>query len=201
MSHQGASNDRSEADELVIRARTDREAFSALYEQYYPEVARYCLRRLFVRAVAEDILSIVFLKVVAHLPAFTGTTDSEFRRWLFRIATNEINSTLRQERRRKEIWNQAVQSGVWKHSTEAPAADLTPDWPLVFQAVMELDERERSIVMLRYFSNCSFDEIADVVETTPGAVRASLSRILARLREKFSFSIAADNRLDRRRKG
>ncbi|MEI8383193.1 MAG: RNA polymerase sigma factor [Planctomycetota bacterium] len=201
MSLQGASNDRSEADELVIRARTDREAFSALYEHYYPEVARYCLRRLFVRAVAEDILSIVFLKVVAHLPAFTGTTDSEFRRWLFRIATNEINSTLRQERRRKEIWNQAVKSGVWKHSTEVPAADLTPDWPLVFQAVMELDERERSIVMLRYFSNCSFDEIADVVETTPGAVRASLSRILARLRDKFSFSIAADNRLDRRRKG
>ncbi len=201
MSQQGASDDRSEADELVIRARTDREAFSTLYERYYPEVARYCLRRLFIRAVAEDILSTVFLKVVAHLPTFTGNTDSEFRRWLFRIATNEINSTLRQERRRRDIWNQAVKSGVWKHSTEVPATDLTPDWPLVFQTVMELNERDRSIVMLRYFSNCSFDEIADVVDATPGAVRASLSRILARLREKFSFSTGSDNLLDRRHKG
>ena len=201
MSHEGASYDCSDADELVIRARTDRGAFSTLYERYYPEVARYCLRRLFIRAVAEDILSTIFLKVVAHLQSFTGNTESEFRRWLFRIATNEINSTLRQERRRKEIWDQAARSGVWKHSTEAPAADLMPDWPLVFQSVMELNERDRSIVMLRFFSNCSFDEIADVVEATPGAVRAALSRILARLREKFSFSTPDQKPLDRRHKG
>ena len=55
--------------------------------------------------------------------------------------------------------------------------------------------------MLRFFSNCSFDEIADVVEATPGAVRAALSRILARLREKFSFSTPDQKPLDRRHKG
>lgn len=197
------TNDFSEADRLVVRARTERDAFSELYLRYYPEVARYCLRRLFIRAVAEDILSNVFLKVVAHLAEFTGKTDSEFRRWLFRIATNEINSTLRQERRRREIWNEAAKSGLWAPVTEddSPMESTMPDWPMVFQSVMQLGERDRSIVMLRYFSNCTYDEIADVVGSTPGAVRAALSRILARLREKFRFTLAADGLLDPPRKG
>jgi DNA-directed RNA polymerase specialized sigma24 family protein len=42
----------SDNDELVARARTDRAALGALYDRYYPRVARYCLRRLFDRATA-----------------------------------------------------------------------------------------------------------------------------------------------------
>ncbi len=185
----------TEADDLVVRARTDRAAFGLLYERYYPQVAKYCLRRLLVRSVAEDVLSDVFLQVASHLPTFSGRTDTDFRRWLFRIATNAINAHLRQSRRRQEKWVEAARSGHLNSngdSRSVSAEDDTRNWPAVYQALMELDERDRTIVMLRFFAHCSHEEIATVVNATPGAVRTALSRILARLREKFKRAIATD---------
>jgi RNA polymerase sigma factor (sigma-70 family) len=185
----------TEADELVVRAKTDRAAFSLLYERYYPQVSKYCLRRLCVRTVAEDVLSDVFLQVATHLPTFSGRTDTDFRRWLFRIATNAINAHLRQSRRRQELWVEAAQSGRWNTNGDphlSLAENETPNWPAVYQALMELDERDRTIVMLRFFADCSHEEIATVVNATPGAVRTALSRTLTLLREKFKRAVATD---------
>jgi RNA polymerase sigma factor (sigma-70 family) len=185
----------TEADDLVVRAKTDRTAFGLLYEQYYPRVFRYCLRRLLVRSVAEDVLSDVFLQVASHLPAFSGRTDTDFRRWLFRIATNAINAHLRQSHRRHEVWVEAARSEYLNSTGDShslSAEDNTPTWPAVHRALMELNERERTIVMLRFFSDCSHEEIASVVDANPGAVRTALRRTLARLREKFKPLIAID---------
>jgi hypothetical protein len=46
-----------EDDELVVRAKTDRSAFGLLYDRYHPVLTRYCMRRLFDRATAEDVVS------------------------------------------------------------------------------------------------------------------------------------------------
>jgi RNA polymerase sigma-70 factor, ECF subfamily len=188
----------TEADKLVVRAKTDRAAFGVLYERYYPQVSKYCLRRLPVRAVGEDVVSDVFLQVASHLPTFAGRTDTDFRRWLFRIATNAINAHLRQSHRRQELWAEAVRSGQLSPQTDPETLLAETDnrnWPSVFQALMELDERERTIVMLRFFSDCSHEEIAGVIDATPGAVRTALSRTLARLREKFKLAVAIDRTL------
>ncbi len=189
----------AEADDLIVRAKTDRAAFALLYERYFPEISKYCLRRLFVRTIAEDVVSTVFLEVASRLPAFSGRTDTDFRRWLFRIATNAINAQLRNSRRRQELWEAAARSGMWKPNGDANASrsdhDLR-DWSAVYRALLELDERERTIVMLRFFSNCSYEEIAEIVAATPGAVRTALSRILTRLRERFQLPLAADSSSD-----
>jgi RNA polymerase sigma-70 factor (ECF subfamily) len=179
-------------DELVVRARTDRTAFSLLYDRYYPRVARYCLRRLFDRSLAEDVVSEVFLQVAAHIRAFTGQTETDFRRWLFRIATNAVNAHLRQSRRRQELWEAAARSRHWDHiggSPPSPAEHDILDWPAVYQALLEFDERDQAIVMLRFFADCSHEEIAAVVSATPGAVRTALSRTLSRLRERFNPAV------------
>ena len=181
------------ADELIVRAKSDRAAFSQLYERYYSEVSRYCLRRLLIRSIAEDVVSDVFLQIASHLPTFPGRTETDFRRWLFRIVTNAIHACLRQTHRRQELLAEAALSGRLKSDTNSLAEDDMLDWPTLYQAIEELDERDRTIVMLRFFSNCSFEEIAAVVDAKPGAVRTALSRVLARLREKFKFSGTVDN--------
>jgi RNA polymerase sigma-70 factor (ECF subfamily) len=175
-------------DDLVLRARTDRAAFGQLYDCYYAHVARYCLRRLFDRTVAEDVVSDVFLQVASHLGEFPGRTQTDFRRWLFRIATNAVNAHLRQSRRRQELWDAAARGRHWERGSgwHPSSAENRVDWPAVYQALLELDERDQTIVTLRFFADFSHDEIADVVNATPGAVRTALSRILSRLREKFN---------------
>src|SRR5436190_8832398 len=94
--------------DLVVRSRTDREAFGRLYDAYYPRIFRHCLRRLFLRSAAEDVTSDVFLQVARKIPIFAGTTHDDFVRWVHAIATYEINAYLRQGRRRSGLLEEAT---------------------------------------------------------------------------------------------
>jgi RNA polymerase sigma factor (sigma-70 family) len=60
------------------------------------------------------------------------------------------------------------------------------DWPLLYQAILELEPRDQTIVTLRFFADLPHDEIADIVGASAGAVRTALSRILDRLRVRFA---------------
>lgn len=190
------SDNRTSEDGLAARIGTDRAAFAALYDRYYPRVLKYCLRRLFDRDTAEDVTSEVFLSVASHVRGFTGRTETDFRRWVFRIATNAVNAHLRKSLRRKTLWNmEARNAHLIQHaefhlsSVEQPALD----WPVVYQALLGLEERDQSIIALRFFAELSHEEISDVVQMAPGAVRTALSRALQRLREKLEPSSRPEN--------
>jgi len=179
-------------DGWVARVRTDRAAFAALYDCYYPRIVKYCVRRLFDRSIAEDVASEVFLKVASNVRTFPGTTESDFRPWLFRIASNAVSAHLRGTLRRRELLEQAARNGRLGRDgpSDRAAADREMlDWPTVHQALMELEEREQTIVSLRFFADLSHEEIGDVVQATPAAVRTALSRALSRLRERFGTRV------------
>lgn len=180
--------DRSDSvDELVIAARTQPDALGQLFDLFYPPVLAYCLRRLLVRAVAEDVTSETFLKVAAHIGDFPGTCVEDFRRWIYRISTNEINAELRKTIRRRELLKAAAEMGVIH--TDVSAAVLgtnTPtDWGEVYQALNELSVREQSILSLRFFAGLKHDQIAETLELKAGTVRVAMARALDRLRDRL----------------
>jgi RNA polymerase sigma-70 factor (ECF subfamily) len=187
-------SDRSDpVDDLVKAARTDRNAFGQLFDQFYPSIYAYCVRRLLVRAVAEDVTSAVFLKVAVCIRDFSGTYAEDFRRWLFRIATNEINAHLRQSIRRRELLEAAARMGRIDAniSTSVLASDVPVDWEDVCQALGDLSDREQSIISLRFFAGLKHDQIADVLEIKTGTVRVTLNRALNKLRERLLESEVA----------
>ena len=185
------ANERPESrcpdDALVMRARTDRESFGKLYDLYYDRIYRYCVRRLYRSSAAEEACSEVFLYVAANMRRFRGTTENEFRAWLYRIATNTINAHIRRGRRRGELTQQAVENGALstasEHSTQTAADPL--DWQRCCQAIGQLRLREQSIVTLRFFEELSHEEIAARLKLSPGAVRVALSRAIEKLRKQL----------------
>ena len=174
-------------DEVVKAARTSREAFGQLFDHFYPPIFVYCARRLLVRAVAEDVTSEVFLKVAAHFREFTGSTAEDFRRWVFRIATNEINAHLRQSIRRREILEAAAQMGAVNAavSTSLMSCDSPVEWEDVCEALSELSERDQSIISLRFFAGLQYAQIAEVLHIEAGASRVALTRALDKLRDRL----------------
>ncbi|MCH7729879.1 MAG: sigma-70 family RNA polymerase sigma factor [Planctomycetes bacterium] len=174
-------------DDVVRAARTSRDAFGQLFDHFYPSIFAYCSRRLLVRAVAEDVTSDVFLKVVARTGDFAGTCTEDFRRWLFRIATNEINAHLRQSIRRRELLEAAARMGKIDAavSTSLLAQETPVEWEEVYQALSELSDREQSIISLRFFAGFKHDQIADVLNIETGTVRVALNRALNKLRDRL----------------
>ena len=98
-------------DQWVQAAASDRKSFGRLFDLFYPQIFAYCSRRLLVRAVAEDVASEVFLKVAKAIANFEGSTSEDFRRWLYRITTNEINAQLRKSIRQQALLEMATTLG------------------------------------------------------------------------------------------
>src|SRR5262245_7080386 len=181
-----ATLDRTYSD-LVVRARTDRDALGRLYDIYYPQIFRHCLRRLFLRSVAEDLTSDVFLAVAGQIRDFAGITHDDFVRWIHAIATGVINAYLRQSQRRSRLLDEAArQKAVHIVDLSANSDSLSAlDWPRVYETLLKLGPRDQSIVTLRFFEDMSHDQIAGILDMRPGAVRTALARALEKLRREF----------------
>ena len=169
-------------DSMVVNARTDRGAFGKLYSLYYPRILRYCLRRLFLRALAEDVTAEVFLAVSEDMSHFKGQIESDFRNWIYAIATNRVNAHIRRRRRRERLLEEAAHMKVFHNDSSASASDRL-DWPVVYSAAMRLKRREQSIIGLRFFEGLSHEQIGAVLGLKPVTVRVTLTRALARLRQ------------------
>lgn len=176
--------------DLVVRARTDRVAFGRLYDMCYPRIFRHCLRRLFLRAVAEDVTSDVFLRVARQIPKFTGASLDDFVRWVHAIATNEINAYLRQTQRRARLLDEAARrKAIRVVDQSASSTSLGAlDWPRVYEALLTLKPRDQSIVTLRFFDAMSHEQIAGILDMHPGAVRTALTRSLRQLRRELGVT-------------
>jgi RNA polymerase sigma-70 factor (ECF subfamily) len=177
-------------DDLVVRARTDRVAFGRLYDLYYPRIFRHCLRRLFLRAVAEDVTADVFLRVARQIRKFTGASRDDFVRWVHAIATNEINAYLRQTQRRVRLLDEAARRKAIRvvDQSVCPTSLAALDWPRVYEALLTLKPRDQAIVTLRFFESVSHEQIAAILEMRPGAVRTALTRSLGQLRRELGVN-------------
>ena len=174
----------NETDALVIRARGNGEALGQLYDLYYERIYRYSRHRLFVREVAEDVTSAVFLKVAEAIRGFRGVTEAEFKAWIYRITTNQINAYVRQTARRRQLFAAAAQQRI---AASNPSGDAHPaQWPAVYEAILRLKPRYQSVITMRFFEGLKADEIARILGIRPGTVRVCLSRALHAVRRQLA---------------
>jgi len=175
----------SEHTSLIRRACSDPDAFAQLYLMHYEDVFNYCLRRLFDRHGAEDVTSTVFFKVMRNLESFDGRA-TDFRSWLFRIATNAVNDHLRGAKRRAGIVEKAV---IRTREKSAYAIDcdeeLLEKKALLKQAMLSLKPKYQTVITLRFFENMKLTEIAACLGKKPSTVRSWLQRATVKLRRKL----------------
>ena len=167
---------------LVIQAHSDRAAFVQLYRRHYDAIFRYCAHRLFDRTAAEDVTSEVFLKMVENFHHFNGI-ETQFRNWLYRIATNAVNQHLRKTARHKCLLKTA---GEQTDTLDADCDESLEKLALLREAMLALKPRYQTIITLRFFENLKLTEIAEVLGSSPGTVRSQMARALAKLRNKIT---------------
>ncbi len=173
-------------DDLVVRARSETAALAALYERYYPRIYRYCLHRLFIPELAEDVTSSVFLQVARYIVTFSGSTEASFRNWVYAIATNQANSHVRKAARRRELMDAAARQHLKKEGDGYTGlVGMELDWPTVYEAIASLKPQQQAVITLRFFEEMPFSRIAEILECRPVSVRVTCTRALAALRKKL----------------
>ena len=169
--------------ELLDQASRDPAAFVRLYHRHYDDIFRYCVHRLFERHTAEDVTSEVFLKAAEHIHRFGGCKESQFRSWLYRVATNEINSHVRKMSRRRMLLHRFRQ-GPEQTVTVCEESDAE-QLARLKEAVLGLKPRYQTVITLRFFENLKPTDIAEVLGCSPGTARSQLARAIAQLRKRL----------------
>jgi RNA polymerase sigma-70 factor (ECF subfamily) len=170
---------------IIAVQQGDRDAFKALYERYRDRVYNIIFYSMGDELRAEDVLQIVFVKIYRGLPNFRF--EASFATWIYRIALNEC---LNQQRRRgaQHIPFEAL-LGSDEEFDSGAAADLQhaegERREIVHRAVMELSPKLRAVVALKYLEGLTYEEIASVLECSPGTVASRLNRALSELEARL----------------
>ena len=176
--------ERTEDNDLVLRAKTQAGALGRLYEMYYERIFRFCVHRLFNKEIAEDVTSAVFLNVARGIRSFKGQSEQDFRNWLYAIAANQANAYIRKSSRRKKLLAEAAGSMVPARA-DSREKSFEPDWPGLYAAILRLKPKHQTIVTLRFFENFSYEQIALILDVKEANVRVTLHRILNKLRNQL----------------
>ena len=134
-------------------------------------------------ADAEDAVQVGFVKAWGALPRFR--TGAAFKPWLLRIVANEAHNRRRSERRRVELRLRATAAQPLGDAAPSPegAALGRDDREQLLRAVEQLGDRDRNVLVCRYFLELSEEETATALGVRRGTVKSRTARALARLRE------------------
>jgi RNA polymerase sigma-70 factor (ECF subfamily) len=155
-----------ESDEsLALRLRAgDSKAGDVLVTRYHPALIRYLHRLAGTDHMAEELHQQTWLSVLDHIERFDPASSAGgFKAWLFRIATNKTNDHWRSKGREKS----AYEGLKLVTDEELPAADhrlqSTEEQEKLKRAIQLLPDAQRQVLMLRYYSNLKFVEIAQLL--------------------------------------
>ena len=187
-----ADMDLSEEEELVKRAQKDPDAFAKLYDQYYPRIFGYVLRRSANLEAAQDITSETFLKALGKLWQFQWRNVS-FSSWLYKIATNEINQYFRKAEYKKSVSLEELQErGFELLSPHDPENELIEaqeklkqhqDFLEIQKKITKLPAKYQEVIALRFFEKEQIGKIAEILGKKEGTIKSLLHRAVEKLRE------------------
>lgn len=170
-------------NDLAIKAVDDIEAFNELYDYYFPRVYNFLFARLKDTTSTDDVISEVFIKVFNNLSKYNGQRGS-FSTWLFRIAINQSTDYLRKIQNRKEnTWEDFFDPAIPHHEEPEAKLLINESKQELLKAMESLKERDRYILELKYWSDLSNKEIADIMDISPANVGIILFRAIGSLKK------------------
>ncbi len=165
---------------LALEAKTDSAAFGRLYDLYVQPVYRYLYSRVGSVHEAEDLTSQTFIAAFEALPKYHER--GYFAAWLLQIARSKMNDQYR--KRKRELPLEMASEWIEREdciSQVIHAEDITR----LRSIISDLEGNDQELLRLRYVANLSFAEIAELLGKREDAVKKTLYRLLAQLKERM----------------
>ena len=162
--------------------KLDSQSISAIYDRYFPEIFRYIRYRISDDAVAEDIASDVFVRLMEASQRKKGP-QTHLRGWLIATASNAVNDHHRRHYRRptEALSDSTPDAAASVHSQ----VDVREQNRLVQNALAQLTDEQQHVLALRFGQGYSLEETAAILKKNANAVKALQFRALASLQRQI----------------
>ena len=181
-------------EELVVTyAQGNNSAFDILLNRHKETVYSYIYFIVRNRELAEDIFQETFVKAIITIKQGRYTENGKFRAWISRIAHNLIIDNYRQEKNEQTFSNDNYEIDLFNNSKFSEGT--IEDEMIKSQILMDvkklinyLPENQREVLLLRYYQDLSFKEIADItgvsINTALGRMRYAILNMRRMAEEK-----------------
>ncbi|MBK5245954.1 MAG: sigma-70 family RNA polymerase sigma factor [Peptostreptococcaceae bacterium] len=167
--------------EIILNAANNEQAFLELYEYYFPRVYNYVFARVGEKGASEDITSGVFEKIIAKISTYKPECG-KFSTWLFTITHNMVMDYFRKSKKDAFILVDQLE----EESSDQPSIEelmiLEEDKKNLLMCLSLLSDRDRNIVSLKFWSQLSNQEIAEIVNESSNHIAVILYRSIKRLK-------------------
>jgi len=147
------------------------EAFSHLVQKYQERLYWHIRKIVIAHEDADDVLQNTMIKIWRSMNSFRA--ESGLFTWLYRIATNEALTFLKQKKKRnfapwvdvEQQISESLESDPWFNGDEIQLK--------LQQAIVKLPEKQRIVFNMKYFDQVKYEEMSEILGTSVGALKAS----------------------------
>lgn len=175
-------------------------AFDLLLRRYDSKVFTYILYAVKQQEIAEDLFQDAFMRVITKLQKGQYTESGKFSSWIMRIAHNLIIDYFRQNQNDTTLSNDECETDIFDKSTFAEERNIEKEMidrqtlHEIKALIKRLPENQREVILLRFYQDMSFKEIADItgvsINTALGRMRYALIN-LRRLAAEYNIMLAS----------
>lgn len=177
-------DNRQEEYSLALAAKAgEAEAFGRLYEAYIKKIYDFIYYKTLNKEVAEDLTSAVFVKAWDKMASFRGES---FAAWLYAIARHAVIDHYRQEQTTKDIedcWD------IADHQDFIAQIDNNLRLDSIKEALSSLKPAAREVLIMRFWLDLSFKEIAERSGRSEAAAKMMLARALRDIRGQLPLAL------------
>jgi RNA polymerase sigma-70 factor (ECF subfamily) len=156
-------------------------AFNQLVRKYQQKVYWHVRKMVIDHDEADDLTQEVFIKVWKHLPDFRQ--DAQLYTWIYRIATNECLNFLKSKKRRFFLPLNDITEEL-SQKIDANAGPDADEIQLKLQkALLKLPDKQRLVFNMRYYDELKYEEIAEILGTSVGALKASYHHAVKKIED------------------
>lgn len=168
--------------QLFRDEKTRNSALSHLIDNYQQRLYWHIRKIVIDHDDCDDVLQNTFIKVWKGLENFKE--ESRLYTWMYRIATNEALSLLREKRRQLETSIHPIEYQLSKNLETDHYFKGDEIQRKLQQAILALPEKQRLVFNMRYYDEMPYEEMSEILETSVGALKASY-HIAAKKIEEF----------------
>jgi RNA polymerase sigma factor (sigma-70 family) len=160
--------------ELLVQfkeERTRNAAFSLIIKKYQQRIYWHIRKMVIDHDDADDVTQNTFVKVWRNLDNFRE--DSQLYTWIYRIATNECLTFLKQKKAREMVSFDDLEFKMAESLESDPLFSGDMIQKRLQKAILTLPEKQRLVFNMKYFDALKYEEMSEILGTSVGALKAS----------------------------
>lgn len=157
--------------EELLNPITQNQAFDVLVKRYQKRLYFHIRNIVINHDDAHDVLQNTFVKIFQNLSKFKG--QSQLFSWIYRIATNEALSFVKQSAKKNKVSIEDFQFKIIENLTSDPYFDGDKLQIKLQLAIAQLPEKQQLVFKMRYFEELPYEQISEILGTSVGGLKAS----------------------------